>query len=380
MKNKKYILRTVKILSLLLALVVCIGFLQEYVLCHADHNRERVFGFYLEPRNSVDVVLIGASEVYADYAAGYAYEKYGYTSYPIATQSNIIQNYKTQVKEAMRTQNPKLIVVEVNGALYGSNENIESEANLRNYSDNIPLNSNKVELVSNNATSDQLEYYMTISKYHSVWKDFPNGLGWTRTLLQEKLRGYTYLKGAKSKTAIYNTSKVKNYNSTLKNDNKTKNLNPTSEQYFREFLDFCKSENLDNVVFVRFPHVVTKKTYDRFHRSNEIGNIIAEYGYDYINCEKDFEDTGIDISKDFYNAEHLNAYGQRHFTEYLGQIIRDRYLKADSDLDATQKERWDTSAKYYDAYYKYNVDLLESGKCKQVSEYYSELKEIEKYL
>ncbi len=83
---------------------------------------------------------------------------------------------------------------------------------------------------------------------------------------------------------------------------------------------------------------------------------------------------------DFYNAEHLNAYGQRHFTEYLGQIIRDRYLKADSDLDATQKERWDTSAKYYDAYYKYNVDLLESGKCKQVSEYYSELKEIEKYL
>ena len=63
----------------------------------------------------------------------------------------------------MRTQNPKLIIVEVNGALYGSNENIESEANLRNYSDNIPFNSNKVELVSNNATSDQLEYYMTIS-------------------------------------------------------------------------------------------------------------------------------------------------------------------------------------------------------------------------
>lgn len=69
MKFKKYILRTVKILSLLLALVLCIGFLQQYVLCHSDHNRERIFGFYLEPKNSLDVVLIGASEVYADYAA-----------------------------------------------------------------------------------------------------------------------------------------------------------------------------------------------------------------------------------------------------------------------------------------------------------------------
>lgn len=379
MKKNKHILRVIKITSLLLAVILCVGVLQEFILCHADHNRERIKGFYLEDKDSVDVVLIGASDVYAGFSSCYAYEKFGFTSYPIATQSDIVQNFKTQIKTAIKEQNPKLIVVELNGALYAADEPLETEANLRNYIDNIPLNSDKFEYISEYITENQLEYYFPIIKYHTVWKGYPKGLGWTLSIMQDRARGYTYLKGAKTKTDSY-TPDEKVYNSKLKNNENRRDLNEKAEEYLRDCLEYCRSENIENIVFVRFPHVVVKKTLGRFYRSNTIGDIIAEYGYDYINFEKNFDETGLDINTDFYNMDHLNVYGQMKFTECLGRYLQENYGITESDLTPSQKEEWDTCAKYYDAFVKYNISLIEKKEAKEVGETYKTMKEIEKYL
>ncbi|MCH5191504.1 MAG: hypothetical protein J1F23_05000 [Oscillospiraceae bacterium] len=379
MKMKIYIIRAIKIMSLLLAVVLCVGVLQEYVLCHADHNRERIKGFYLEDKDSVDVVLIGASEIYADFSSCYAYEKFGFTSYPISTQSNIVQNFKTQIKSAIKEQHPKLIVVEVNGALYIKDEDLEKEANFRNYVDNIPLDSDKVEFISECVTENQLEYYLPIIKYHSVWNDFPKGLKWNLSIIQSTVRGYNYLKGAKCKAVIYK-EKGKVYNSSLKDNDKRNDLNEKAEQYLRECLEYCKSENIDNIVFVRFPHIVTQKSLTRFYRGNTIGDIIAEYGYDYINFERNFDDTGLDVNTDFYNFDHLNIYGQRKFTEYFGRYIQENYGISESTLTPSQKEEWDTCVKYYEAFSEYSFSLIENKKNIEVREDYKCMKEIEKYL
>ena len=56
-----YVLRAVKIICLILALTLTAGLLQEFILCHADHNRQRLKGFYLEDKDSLDVVFMGAS-------------------------------------------------------------------------------------------------------------------------------------------------------------------------------------------------------------------------------------------------------------------------------------------------------------------------------
>lgn len=376
---KKFLLRAVKIVSLLLALVICIGLLQEYVLCHADHNRERIKGFYLEDDNSLDVAVIGASDVYAGYSAGYAYEKYGFTSYPIATQSNIMKCYKTQIKEILKHQNPKLIVVELNGALYGDDRDINKEANFRNYVDNIPMSANKVELIQSIATSNELEYYVPIIKYHSVWKDFPQGLAWSYTMINDRFRGYNYLKGVKNKTVEFKPKK-KVYNATLKDDDKKVPLTEKSEEYLREFLDYCKSEGIDNILFVRFPHIVTKGMLARYHKANMLADIIGEYGYDYINFEKDFEKTGLDVNHDFYNYDHLNAYGQKTFTDYLCNILVDKYNIGKSELTDSQKKEWDEAARYYEAYYQYNDECIKNKDYRNLSEYFRNIEAMQKYL
>jgi len=73
-------------------------------------------GIYKE-KNTLDVVVIGASEAYANYCAPLAYEEYGYTSYSYGVSGVPGSLYKSMVREVLDNQNPKVIVIEMNGLL-----------------------------------------------------------------------------------------------------------------------------------------------------------------------------------------------------------------------------------------------------------------------
>ena len=371
--------RLLKIGSLLLALILCVMFLQEFVLCHGDHNRERIKGFYLEQKDSVDVLFVGASEVYSGFSSPYAYSKYGFTSYPLATQSNTMFNYLACVKEAVRTQHPKLLVIEINGALYDNDTFVNNDSSLRNVSDNLPLNASKVELVKKIATSDEAEYYFPIIKYHSVWENFPEGVNWNLSIIMSKLRGYNLLKGTKSKTTIFHY-KNKIYNNELDNFNENIPMEKEYEQALVELLEYCKNNDL-NVLFTRFPHIIAKNNLDRYQRSLYAKEIIKEYGFDYIEFDDKFDEIGIDYKHDFYNIEHLNLYGQIKLTDYLSRYLIENYNLEKSDLTDSEQKEWEESARYYDAFCKLYDDLIANGEIgKELGENFKTIQILKKYI
>ena len=364
---KRNILRAVKLVCLALALALTVGVLQEFVLCHADHNRQRVKGFYLEEKDSLDLVLMGASEVYSDFAPGYAYQKSGVRSYLYSTQSNTILNYKSQLKNILSRQKPDVILIELNGALYNDDTEVTKEANFRNYADNVPV-PDKWEWMWQNNVPNKGEYLFPVAKYHSVWTDFPENMKYQRTVWNDRLRGYNYLKGVLNETKIFRQTQ-RPMNDTLKDSANSKApLTPLQEQGLRDLLSFCKSENLTNVVFARFPHIVVKRTYSRFERGNTVGDIVREYGFDYLNYELNFEETGLDLNRDFYNLDHLNVYGQQKFTSLLtGKLTKDYRLTA-KEPSGSQKDEWQTCADYYNAYYRYSDELIQKGDGRELSE------------
>ncbi|MCQ2513651.1 MAG: hypothetical protein MJ089_00980 [Ruminococcus sp.] len=377
-KKKLYVKRTVKILSLILFISVVSILLQNYILLHYDHNTLRFDGFYLEDENSIDVALVGASELYADYSAVLAYEKFGYTSYSLATPASPITVYKTEIQEILRTQNPKLIVVEINGALYGNDEHIEKEANIRNTIDNIPFNENKKQFISQYiSTDDRSGYYFPLLKYHSAWNDYPQAFKFVAGIYSQHKRGFTYIKGFKTKTNIYKCDE-KNYNDKLANDDSRKNLTEKSEKALRELLEYCQDNEL-NVLFVRIPHIVLDDGYTRFKRANTAGDIINEYGYDYLNFERYNQDIGLDINNDFYNADHMNIYGAEKFTEYFGNILVKDYNIKQLKHTTEQTEKWDKCVEYNHKFLKYCDNLIKNNKEEEVQEDYQTLKEIDKY-
>ncbi len=100
------------------ALVFVVLFLRIFFKMTDAVNIATIEGFYKEPKNTIDVMMIGASEVYADYSATEAWKNYGYTSYSLGVSGVPGSLYKSMLREALTRQHPKVVVFEVNGFLH----------------------------------------------------------------------------------------------------------------------------------------------------------------------------------------------------------------------------------------------------------------------
>lgn len=379
MKKKVYFTRFIKIFSLILALTVSTWVLQSFFLCHPEHNKLRIEGFYLEDKNSLDVVFMGASEMYTCFSPGLAYEKFGFTSYSYATASVTSGALITQIKEIMRTQNPRLIVAEINPFLYPDEANENNEGSIRKYIDSVPNNENKREYVKSLNAENEIEYYLPIIKYHNSWTEYPGGIKFAGAMILQKIRGYSLLKGYKTNTGM--CSLQDDYmNKELIDDDSTLALHPFYEKKLRETLDYCKENNINNVLFIRAPHLINnEKDYDGFRRTNYAGNIIKDYGFDFINFERDSETMSYN-AHNYYNIQHLNVYGSKSFTEYFGKILSDKYGIRDTKLTSEQKSRWDEAAEFYHKFYKCCDEMTMSDEAPvEIEEDLFGIRQIEKY-
>ena len=359
MKKKIILSRILKVTLLLAAVIVSTLALQRVLQSSSRANYVRVNGFYLEKKNTVDVVFIGASEVYCDFAPGYAYGRYGFTSYPFVTQGSTARNFTTAIKEAVRTQHPKLIVIEINGALYDE-AHYDKEAYARYFIDSVPFNGNKISYIQDNIAENKLEYYLPIIKYHGNWKQIPLGLHWNVSALGDDLRGYSLLKGVKTKTDTVKIERSSLYNLRPGVEEDRCELLEEARADLAGVLEYCKQENI-RVLFVRFPHAVTEEEAVRFGRAATAGDLIREYGFDYVSFDFLFDDIGLDSETDFYNPEHLNIYGQKKFTDYFSRFLMENYGIGKSKLDKKTAARWDKCAAYYDRFALLSETLMEHG-------------------
>lgn len=357
MMKKKYVSRTIKILSFALAAFLIMTVTQV----RGDHNKIRLDGFYMEEKNSLDVVLLGASEVYTAFSSSLAYDEYGFTSYPYAIEANYIDLFESQIKEIRNNQTPKVLLIEMNGALY-DNKMKDKDAKLRRFTDSMPFSQNKIDTVNQFGNEeDKLSYYFPWIMYHgskSAIGRFPDNIAL-------HLRGNSALKGVSGKSKSVYKGKVID----VEGDTSKKDLPAETEEKLRSFLQYCKDNKFENVVFAKFPHRITKKKfYERFQMGNTMGDIIREYGFDYLDFENNCKEVGLDYKEDFYNDDHMNIYGQQKFTKYLGKILVDKYSVEKSKLSEENKARWDSSAEYIQLYYEYFEKCHKEGKDTQLYE------------
>lgn len=357
MKKKLYITRGLKLLSFGLAVVLTTLLLQTFLLKRIDNNTMRMEAFYLEEKHSVDAVLIGASDVYAGYSAPYAYEKYGYTSYPYATQASPANIVLPQIKEVLKYQDPKMVIVEINAFLYRDSE-LPNEASARMFADNVPRDNIWRDYLKDAIPEDkQIEYYLPIIKYHSSWNEYPWKIKYLNAEIGLKQKGYSLFRGYKTVANEFHCE-TKIYNDELKDNNETLPLAVNGERYLRQTLDYLKENNITNVMFMRFPHIVTESGVTRFKRCNEAAKIIESYGYDFVNLERNGDWAGIDVNKDYYNWDHLNVYGSEKVTDYVANMLQTKYGITKTELTDKQKAEWNDSVNHYHMIYNYCQEMI----------------------
>ncbi|MBQ1437755.1 MAG: hypothetical protein IIZ07_07470 [Ruminococcus sp.] len=366
-KKKLYFRRTIRTLCFFLAIIATCLVLQRYFLRNTDHNSLRIEGFYQEDRDSLDAVLIGASDIYTSFIPGRAYDRCKLTSYLLASESITAQGVKTAVKEVVRTQHPECIIIEANAFLYGASDNESNQAHIHKFFDNLPLSVNKLEFIQKKVPADErAEYFFPLMKYHGTWTEYPERFHLAASDIALQARGYNYLKGFRTTTDIYNSSKP-GLNDSLSSVTEELDLNPDLEKELLDLLDYCKKRDL-NVIFIRAPHFVTEKTLDRVKRSQKMASFVRDFGYSYYTFENDVKKIGINDKHDFYNEDHMNIYGALKFTDYVcDKLIQEEGIVPEP-LNDTQREIWENAAKSSNQLYRYCNDMMMRGEVRGAQE------------
>ena len=146
-----------------------------YILRGENDIKQRFAGFYYQPRDTLDVIYIGSSPVHPYWAAALAWDEYGFTSWPLATNVQQPAYAIYLLKEAMKRQHPKTVIFELRMFTRPQASFIEDgnyEAFVRNVTDNLRYSFNRYSLIKNTVkpSEDLTPYYFDIIKYHSLWK------------------------------------------------------------------------------------------------------------------------------------------------------------------------------------------------------------------
>ena len=345
--------RAVKILSLVLALVLVFSFAQIYFWRCNSHNELRLYSFRMEQKDSLDVVLLGASDIYA-YSAPLAYSLQGFTSYPYVVSACSVCFWKVMLEDILAHQNPKLIVVETSGACYDTQRELHNNGALHYIMDSMPfrLKLQEIRPLLTEENDSAASFLFPGLKYHSNWNDPEDLKSNFLNVRMLQRQGHAILRGTyTSRFAIGLQSESRN----IENDRTELPLDAEAEQVLREFLEYCREKDVP-VLFTCFPHQITiedDEVYRDFKRTNTIGKIIGEYGFPFLNMETLSDEIGIDPERDYYNRTHLNLYGQQKLTEYLARYIREELGLVPREQDAEQTRAWEESSDYYTRYCRY---------------------------
>lgn len=330
-KSKKRALRAV---IFLLVAALLYGVLTDVLSVNNPTDQRHIRGFYLEPKNSLDVVLIGASELYTGYCAPRMWKTCGFTSYPLSVSSAPACLYRSMLAEALRRQKPKVVVVEVNAFLYDFNEK-DTKIGLHKWIYNIPLSANKLSTIRELVPGGQrMPYYFRLQKYHKNWRS--PGL-WGSALLQRlqmQRAGCSLTKGLEVSTTVCTDDVEPKY----------LDMSAENEQTLRDFCAYAQACGVENLLFVRFPH---RGTVDDATVLPRMAAVVNDCGYSFLDLDTDAESLGLDRYHDFCDAEHMNVFGMEKFTAWFGQ-----YLTAHYDLSGPHSRRtaarWDRCADFTD--------------------------------
>lgn len=300
-------------------------------LCATDiTDMVGMYGFYQEPKNSIDVALMGPSNIQTSFYSPLAYKQYGFTSYALSTGGMRGSCYLSAIREILSSQTPQVFVVDIWGFLY---EDQLSKRYVRNWIDALPNSKNRTatihELIDK---EDWPDYILRYQKYHGNYISLERCINLARYKSTIHDRGYSIVKNFVTKTDI----------APINDMPEDFVISQEGFLYLRQLLDFFHDQGVEKVLFVR---TLTMQPYQETPSLLAAIGEIRAAGYDYLDLTAVTEEMNIDRSQDFYNGGHVNIFGAEKITIYLGDYLISHYnLETNHSQQATQQ--WNHCASY----------------------------------
>lgn len=317
MKAKLKFFGQIVLFSLLLCVLL---FLADTVLSFKyEDGILTMRNYYKLPADTVDVLLLGSSHMGVDVNPSTLWKEYGIASYCCWGAMQPTWNTYYYLNECLKTQTPKLVVVDVYGATFSADYADYSYA-VKNTM-GMRLSRDKWEAIQVSARQSQwATLLLGLPAYHARYGEvtaadftyFP----WDRHTALQTIASSEELVYP---TIIPDTAAITG----------TQPLTEKNELYLRRILTLCAQKDIP-VELVAAPYTLTETEEQRFR---SVQTIAEEYGVSFTNYSECYKDIGILPASDFRDEGHLNDSGVQKYTTALGKRWKQTYALPDRRED-----------------------------------------------
>lgn len=314
----------VKLISFILAFLLSLTVISMCI--PPDHGYEYdsirgttlAHGFYGEPKDSLDVVAVGNSNIECAFSPMELWKQYGFTGYTCGEPMQSIYGSSTILSKVFTRQKPKVVILDVD-ALFPTGQNSEA------LQDFIKANVGKT---------------FALFQYHTIWKSFLNPGGIDASVFKTSpMRGF------------YETEKREPLSSHKKpyRTFDADRINFFTRSGLDDFSGLCKQNGAQLVLtYVPAAHSWDQERYNTVARYASAHHLpyldLNQKGGPQIDWDNDSRDGG----------DHLNCNGATKVTLYIGEYLHQHYSLPDHRKDPAFK-RWNKD------YVKYQEKLRSSA-------------------
>lgn len=346
-----------KIISFLLLFCIILYSINKVLRVKNADGSYQTYMFYKQPKNSIDVLFLGSSRVHCDIDPAILYKEYGISSYNFSSGLQTLLFSYVRLKEALKTQRPKLIVLE--GSMLSSDVFFYSDYNFLGSILGIRFSLDKINLIKLQIPRNRWnEFFNPFHIYHNRYQDLS---------ISDFVKSdyYNFFKGL---IINYNVTNLKTNNYFSEEKLQLKDI---VEEYYRKIILLSKKNNIHIIVIIS-PYLFSDYDNKKFNTAKDIA---SEYNIPFINFNLNYDDYNLNFDRDFQDSSHLNYNGADKFTRYLGKYLKENYDLPDRRNDPKYYS-WEMNAKYQDKEI-YNFELKQFT---NLDEYIEKVKNADDYV
>ena len=315
---KKFIVGCVKILSFFLVLaliieVLSLTYFSKKGAVEYKTGLNKAYSFMQEPKDTIDVIGIGNSDLYSAVVPAEMWKKYGFTSNVIASPHQTpLQSYEI-LKEVYKTQKPKVVFIEVDMMYSDSLKDVSG----------IERKQSLVSYVFGNFDADDfddlVESRIPLFTFHNKWKK----IGKKKKVETPHSHGYKFS----------DTVCDVNITEYMTETDVAEPIKKSSKDYINKMIDLVES-NGGHVFLTEMPTVTSWNT----ERHNAVAQFSEEIDKEFIDYNLLIDEIGIDLNKSFRDkGNHLNYIGACAVSRHMGKYITSNYDMTDRRNDPKYK-------------------------------------------
>lgn len=299
--------------------IICFGIIfiigmQCFIRTYSFKYSDGIYGltaFYNQDRNINDVIFVGSSHIFEGVNTEVLWDEYGIASFDLGGSIQPIWNSYYYIQEALKTQNPQLIVLDLYGVLQ-TEDYIDNSRIIKN-TYGMKSSADKMEAIR--VSSQEAlwnDYLWEIPTYHARYKDLdesdflpnlgiPNWEAWKGFIVNTYTIALEQPEGFQTEETLELTEKV--------------------EDYLCKICQICKENNVD-LLLIKTPYITDINSTMKYNRAAEVAR---EYGVPFVNFNYHYDEMGLDFSTDMGDGMHLNYNGNVKFSRYLAEYIKSNY-------------------------------------------------------